>query len=116
MRTIGATAAAVCALAVAGSGGGQASTMRITSPTSETAMSGPTRIEIALEPASALKEVRTATFTVDGRLACMVEKAPFVCTADPGEIVRVHHVRVVVTMADGTRRIDNVHTKDVGYT
>jgi Ca-activated chloride channel family protein len=30
--------------------------------------------------------------------------------------VRSHHIRVVATLADGTRLVDNVRTKDLGYT
>ena len=115
MRTVAAAAATVCALGMAVSAG-QTVTMRIAAPTSETAMSGPTRIEVTIEPFSARSTIRAATFTVDGRLACALEKPPWLCTADPGDIVRPHHVRVVVTLADGTKLIDNVHTKDLGYT
>jgi Ca-activated chloride channel homolog len=115
MRTVAAAAATVCALGMAVSGG-QTATMRIAAPTSETAMSGPTRIELTIEPFSARSTIRAATFTVDGRLACALEKPPWLCTADPGDVVRAHHVRVVVTLADGTKLIDNVHTKDLGYT
>jgi VWFA-related protein len=96
--------------------GGQSATLKITSPTKETAMSGPTRIEIAIEPVSVYRDVRTVTFFVDGRLVCTSERAPFLCTSDAGETVRMHHIRVVVTLADGTRLIDTVMTKDLGYT
>lgn len=115
MRMIGAAATAMCACAVAVSGG-QIATMQIKSPTKETAMSGPTKIEIVIEPLSAFSSVRTASFFVDGRLACALEKSPYVCTSDAGETVRSHHIRVVVTLADGTRLVDNVMTKDLGYT
>jgi Ca-activated chloride channel homolog len=115
MRTIGIVATALCALAVVVNGG-QSPTLKITSPTKETAMSGPTRIEIAIEPVSVYRDVRTVTFFVDGRLVCSSERAPFLCSSDGGDTVRVHHIRVVVTLADGTRLIDTVMTKDLGYT
>ena len=115
MRTVAAAAATVCALVITISGG-QSAALRITAPTTETAMSGPTRIEVTIEPASALSTVRSAIFSVDGHVACTLEKPPLVCTADPGEVVRAHHVRVVATLADGTKLFDNVHTKDLGYT
>ncbi len=60
--------------------------------------------------------VETVTFAVDGRLACTVERPPFGCDWDPGDIVRGHHVRVVATLADGRRLTDNLHTKDLGFT
>ena len=46
---------------------------------------------------------------------CTVERPPFACTWEPGAVVRGHHVRVVATLADGRRLIDNVRTKDLGY-
>ena len=55
-------------------------------------------------------------FTVDGVLACTVEKPPFVCWFDPGDVVRKHHVRVVATLADGSQLNDNVITHDPGFT
>ncbi len=115
MRTVAVAAATVCALGIALSGR-QIATMRITAPTADTAMSGPTRIEITIEPISARSAIRSVSVFVDGRLACTLEKTPLVCTADPGEVVRAHHVRVAATFTDGTKLVDNVHTKDLGYT
>jgi Ca-activated chloride channel homolog len=115
MRIVPAAVAAICALGIVVSGR-QIATMRIDSPTTDTAMSGPTRIEVTIEPASARSMIRSVTFTVDGRLACTLEKPPLVCTADPGDVVRVHHVRVVAMLTDGTKLVDQLHTKDVGYT
>jgi hypothetical protein len=60
--------------------------------------------------------VETVTFAVDGRLACTVERPPFGCDWDPGEIVRGHHVRVVATLSGGRRLTDNLYTKDLGFT
>lgn len=94
----------------------QASTLRITSPTNETLVSGSTRLEVVVEPADAARTVQTVTFTVDGRLACTIERPPFACTWNPGEVVRSRHVRVVATLAGGGRLIGNVHTKDPGIT
>lgn len=95
--------------------GGQAPAIHITSPAPDTLVSGASRLEVVIEPREVLASVKTVTFTVDGRLACTVERPPFACTWDPGEIVRGHHVRVVAALADGRRLIDNVHTKDLGY-
>ena len=113
-RTLAAVAASVAAFSIATSGG-QTATMRITAPTPDTAMSGPTRIEIKIEPDAALSALRTAMITVDGRLVCTLEKPPLVCTYDSGEAVRARHVRVAATLSDGTKLVDTVFTKDLGY-
>ena len=115
MRTVSAAVAGVCALVIAVSGR-QIATIRIEAPTTETALSGPTRIEVTIEPASARAMIRSVTFYLDGRLACTLEKPPLVCTADTGDVVRVHHVRVVGMLNDGTKLVAQLHTKDVGYT
>jgi VWFA-related protein len=94
----------------------QAPTLRITSPTRDTVVSGATRLEVAIEPAEAARTVLTVTFTVDGRLACTIEQPPFTCNWNSGDVVRGHHVRVVAALAGGGRLIDNLHTKDLGYT
>ena len=94
---------------------GQA-TLRITSPTRDAVLSGPTRLEVLIEPAASAASVQTVTYTVDGRLACTVEQPPFACTWDSGDIVRGHHIRVVATLAGGGRLTDNLHTKDLGFT
>ena len=95
---------------------GQGPVIKITSPGEETVVSGPIRLEVAVEPSEALTTIESVTFTVDGRLACTVERPPFGCTWDPGDVVRGHHVRVVASLAGGRRLTDNVHTKDLGFT
>ncbi|MEO5688088.1 MAG: Ig-like domain-containing protein, partial [Burkholderiaceae bacterium] len=94
----------------------QAPAVRITAPEKDAIVSGPTKLEVAIEPAEILGTVESVAFTVDGRQACTVERAPFTCTWDPGEIVRAHHVRVVVSLVNGGRLTDNVRTKDLGFT
>lgn len=106
------TLAAVAVLSSA-TGAIQTPTLQITSPPNDTIVSGPTRLQAVIAPEAAVEAVR---FFVDGRLVCTAERPPFGCTWDPGDVVRGHHVRVVATLADGRRLIDNVHTKDVGYT
>jgi Ca-activated chloride channel homolog len=95
---------------------GQAPALRITSPTRETVVSGSTRLEVVIEPPDVAQTVQSVTFAVDGRQACTIERPPFVCPWDPGEVVRGHHVRVVATLADGRRLTDNLYTKDLGFT
>ena len=60
--------------------------------------------------------VTSVSFSVNGRIVCTLEQAPFVCLWDPGTVVKGHHIRVVATLADGRRLVDNVHTKEVGHT
>lgn len=88
---------------------------RITSPEADAIVAGPTRLEVLIAPETVLAIVQSVTFFVDGRLVCTAERPPFGCAWDPGEIVRSHHVRVVATLTDGRRLIDNVRTKDLGY-
>jgi len=79
-------------------------------------VSGNTRIEIVIEPASEMANIKTVTFSVNGRLACMLERPPFTtCSFEPGDVVRGHHIRVVATLTDGRRLVDNVRTRDIGY-
>ena len=93
----------------------QEATLRITSPARDSVASGPTRIEIAIEPRDVVSTVQAVTFTVDGRMACMVERPPFVCAWNAGDIVRGHHIRVVATLPGGRSLRDNLHTRDLGY-
>jgi Ca-activated chloride channel family protein len=94
----------------------QAPALRITAPAPDVIVSGSTRIEVAIEPASELANVKTVTFSVNGRLACMLERPPFTtCSFEPGDVVRGHHIRVVATLKDGRRLVDNRHTKEIGY-
>jgi Ca-activated chloride channel homolog len=105
--------AAVWTMAVSA---GQAPDVRITSPTRDAVISGATRLEVVIEPRDLTPTVETVTFTIDGRLACTIERPPFACSWDPGDVVRGHHVRVVAILAGGRRLTDNLHTKDLGYT
>ena len=106
---------AAVALLTATVGAGQEPTLRITAPRADAIVSGSTRIEVAIEPAADAANVRTMNFSVNGRLACTLERPPFTCSFEPGDVVRGHHVRVVATLKDGRRLVDNLRTKDVGY-
>jgi Ca-activated chloride channel family protein len=104
------------ALAVRGAlamGAAQPPALSITAPKEDVFLSGPTKLAAEVSAGVAVQSVR---FFVDGRLACTVERPPFGCVFDPGPIVRGHHVRVVATLADGSRLVANVRTKDLGYT
>jgi len=95
--------------------GDQASPLRITSPASDTIVGGPIRLEAAITQPELASSVQSVTFFVNGRIACTVERPPFGCGWNPGDVVRGHHVRVVATLSDGRRLIDNVRTKDLGH-
>jgi len=114
MRPLCFTAALVMTLGPAGAAR-QGAALHITAPTTENIVSGSTRIQVAIEPEAETVNVKTITYSVNGRLACTVEKPPFVCTFEPGDVVRSHHIRVVATMSDGRRLVDNVRTKELGY-
>lgn len=93
--------------------GAQTPQLHITAPSSDAIVSGALRIEAVITEGVA---TATVNFFVDGRLTCTVEQTPFVCTYQAGETVRGHHVRVVATLPDGRRLIDNVRTRDLGFT
>jgi Ca-activated chloride channel homolog len=93
----------------------QTAALRITSPAPDSIVSGVIRLEAAIAPEQLLPLVQSVTFFVNGRLVCTVERPPFGCNWNPGDVVRGHHVRVVATLTDGRRLIDNVRTKDLGY-
>jgi Ca-activated chloride channel family protein len=111
-----ASVALACALTIAVSGRQAPVTMKIVSPDRDTDVSGPTRIEIRIEPQSAIPTVRSVMFSVDGTVACTIEKGPFICWYDPGDVVRKHHVRIVASFADDTRLVETVYTHDPGFT
>lgn len=115
LHTFYTTAALACALLASASAARQGPTLRILSPNTETIVSGSTRIQVAIEPEAEAANVKAITYSVNGRLACTIEKPPFVCTFEPGDVVRSHHIRVVATMTDGRRLVENVRTKELGY-
>ena len=87
--------------------------IHISSPQSDTIVSGDIWLEATITPGTAVQSVN---FFVDGRLVCTPERPPFGCNWYSGDVVRGHHVRVVATLPDGKRLIDNVRTKDLGFT
>ncbi len=87
-------------------------TLTISSPTADAIVTGPTRLEAAINPRA---DVQNVSFFVDGRLVCTADRAPYSCSWDPGTALRGHHVRVVASLAGGRRLVENLRTKDVGY-
>jgi VWFA-related protein len=114
-RTAGFSTAVAIALLTSGAGAGQGAALHILSPAADTIVSGPTRITVAVEPQAEAANVRTVNFSVNGRLACTIERPPFTCAFEPGDVVRSHHIRVVATLTDGRRLVGNVRTKELGY-
>jgi VWFA-related protein len=110
------SAALACAITIAVSGRQTSTTMKIISPDQDTDVSGPTRLEVRIEPQSAIPTVRSVRFSVDGMEACTIEKGPFICWYDPGDVVRKHHIRVVASFADESRLTQTVYTHDPGFT
>lgn len=104
------------ALTIAVSGRQTEATMRVISPDRDTDVSGSTKLEVSIEPKSAIPSVQTVTFWVDGHEACTLTKSPFVCWYDPGDVIREHQVRVVASLADGNRLVANVRTHNPGFT
>jgi len=103
------------ALSTAAVSAWQAPAIRITSPEAGAIVTGVTRLEAVVEHQDDLAAVQEVTFTVDGRLACTIERPPFACSWDSGEVVRDHHVRVVATLAGGGRLTANLRTGSLGY-
>jgi Ca-activated chloride channel homolog len=68
----------------------------IESPKENEFISGPTTIRVRVLPAS--QPVERVTFTVDARVACVVEQPPFVCEWDVGSGVNEHQIRVVAQL------------------
>lgn len=103
--------ALAAALAVA-PGAGAPPRLRILSPEAETVVSGPTRVEVELDPPA---DVQSVSIFVNGKLRCTPDRPPFACDWDAGPVLRGHHVRVVAVLASGERLVANVRTKDLGY-
>jgi VWFA-related protein len=114
-NAIGALLAAAAAAASVTAGAQSTPSIRITSPAAGTAIVGVTRFAVVIEPQDVLPSIRSVTFTVDGQAACTVERPPFTCSWDAGEVVREHHVRVVAALAGGGRLKANLRTADLGY-
>ena len=93
-------------------GAGDPPTLQIVSPVADAVVSGPTRVEVAIDRPA---EVQSVSIFVNGRLHCAPERPPFDCVWDAGPVLRGHHVRVVAALKSGARLVANVRTKDLGY-
>jgi Ca-activated chloride channel homolog len=86
--------------------------LRILSPGADAYVSGPTLLRAKVDPPDG---VTALTFFVNGRQACALTRLPFECEWDAGPAIAEHQVRAVATLKDGTRLVQTVRTKSVGY-
>jgi VWFA-related protein len=107
------TAAAAAGALTVAFGAGSPPTLHIVSPPADAVVSGPTRVEVAIDQPA---DVQSVSIFVNGRLQCAPERPPFACVWDAGPVIRGHHVRVVAVLKNGERLVRNVRTKDLGYT
>jgi len=113
VASAGAFAAAVAVVSLGASPQDRA--IHITYPPAGSIVSGPTRIEVTMAPAELGAQLKSMVFYANGRLLCTVDRQPYACPWDPGDAVRGNQLRVVATLKDGSRLIDIVWTKDLGY-
>lgn len=93
----------------------QSPTIRITAPTEDTYVSGPTRLIARIEPASLARQVDQVTFFANGKRVCRVLRSPFECDWDAGSGVNEHSIRVVAILRGAKSLVHSVHTKGVAY-
>src|SRR5471030_72574 len=86
--------------------------IKILSPGEDAYVTGVTLLRATVTPADALTGL---TFFVDGRQVCALTKPPFECDWDAGAAITAHQVRAVGTVKGGTRIVQTVRTKSVGY-
>ena len=84
----------------------------ILSPGEDAYVTGSTLLRATIAPADTVTGV---TFFVDGRQVCALTAPPFECDWDAGAAITAHQVRVVATVKGGTRIVQTVRTKSVGY-
>ena len=86
--------------------------LKILSPDEDTYVTGVTLLRAGVTPS---ESVSALTFFVDGRQVCALTRLPFECEWDAGETITTHQVRAVATVRGGTRIVQTVRTKSVGY-
>ena len=93
----------------------QSPAIRITAPTEETYVSGPTRLIARVEPAAFARQVDQVTFFADGKQVCRIVRSPFECDWDAGSGVNEHTIRVVAVLRGAKALVNSVRTKGVAY-
>ena len=86
--------------------------VKIVSPGDDAYVTGATLLRATIVPADA---VTGMTFFVDGRQVCAFTAPPFECEWDAGATITAHQVRAVATLKGGSRVVQTVRTKSVGY-
>ena len=86
--------------------------LSILSPGADAYVSGPTLLRAKLDPPNT---IATLTFFVDGRQVCVLNAAPWECDWDAGARIAEHQVRAVAALKGGSRLVQTVRTKSVGY-
>jgi Ca-activated chloride channel family protein len=90
-------------------------TLRIVSPADDSYVSGLIRLQAIVEPLAELPRVASVSFYADGVLVCRVDRAPYECEWDAGELVESHHIRAVAALRDGGRLLANAYTKKLDH-
>ena len=86
--------------------------LKILSPDDEAFVTGPTLLRATIMPSDGATGV---TFFVDGRQVCALTAPPFECDWDAGATITAHQIRAVATVQGGSRIVQTVRTKSVGY-
>lgn len=89
--------------------------VHIVSPGENTYVSGPTLLQVAVDPPRDVGRIRQVTFFADGRMVCQVTGPPFECAWDAGAEVVEHQIRVVAQLDVGQRVVKTVRTKGAAY-
>jgi Ca-activated chloride channel homolog len=86
--------------------------LKILAPDDEAFVTGPTLLRATITPSDGVTGV---TFFVDGRQVCALTAPPFECDWDAGATITAHQIRAVATVQGGSRIVQTVRTKSVGY-
>jgi VWFA-related protein len=86
--------------------------LKILSPGDDAYVTGPTLLRASVTPPDSITGL---TFFVDGRQVCALTNSPFECDWDAGATITTHQVRAVATVKGGSRIVQTVRTKSVGY-
>jgi VWFA-related protein len=108
-------AIAACAgatLSVLAQGSSDVPVLKILSPDDDAFVTGQTLLSASIAPSDG---VTGLTFFVDGRQVCALTAPPFECEWDAGATITAHQVRAVATLKGGSRVVQTVRTKSVGY-
>ncbi len=89
--------------------------LRIVSPPDGSYVSGPLRLLAVVEPLAALHAVGSVTFFADGQVVCRLDRPPFACEWDAGDVVAEHYIRAVATLVGGGRLTAAVRTRKLEH-